>query len=46
MQMDVPYIEAPNVIANVQAATDAFKQALGMDVDMRIIPSLIEDDRA
>jgi hypothetical protein len=44
MVMDVPYRDAPDVVANVTAATDAFKQTLGFDVEMRIIPSTITDD--
>lgn len=44
MLMDVPYRDTPDVLANVTAAADAFKQTLGFDVEMRIIPSTIEDE--
>lgn len=46
MVMDVPHHDAPNVLANVTAAAEAFKQTLGFDVEMRVIPSTIEDDEA
>lgn len=47
MVMDVPYSDTPDVLANVTAAADAFKQTLGFDVEMRVIPSVIgEDDPA
>ncbi len=39
MVMDVPYIEAPDVLANVDAAADAFRQTLGLDVHMQIVPA-------
>lgn len=44
MVMDVPYSDTPDVLANVTAAADAFKQTLGFDVEMRIHPSNIECD--
>jgi hypothetical protein len=36
--MDVPDSGAPALIANVEVAADAFKQTLGVDVDLRIHP--------
>ena len=36
MVMDVPHSDTPDVLANVKAAGEAFKQTLGFDVDMRI----------
>lgn len=41
--IDVPYQKAPDVVANVVAAGEAFKKALGFDIDMRIHPSTVED---
>lgn len=45
MVMNVPYRDAPDVLANVTAAADAFKQTLGFDVEMRIHPSQVLDDQ-
>ncbi len=42
MVMDVPYRDAPDVLANVTAAADAFKQAIGFDIDVQIHPSTVE----
>jgi hypothetical protein len=44
MVMNVPYRDTPDVLANVTAASEAFKQTLGFDVEMRIIPSGIDAD--
>lgn len=46
ISIDVPYQQAPDVLANVTAAADAFKQTLGFDVDMQIHPSTVEDTPA
>lgn len=44
MTIDVPYSETPDVLANVTAAADAFKQTLGFDIDMQIHPSTVGED--
>lgn len=43
MTMDVPYRDVPDVLANVTAAADAFKQTLGFDVEMHVHPSNVLD---
>lgn len=42
ISIDVPYQRAPDVLANVTAAADAFKQTLGFDVDLQIHPTTVE----
>ncbi len=44
IKIDVPYQKAPDVVASVTAAGEAFKKALGFDVDMRIHPSTVEGE--